>query len=83
MKFNTIQMPMRFCQVYPADRWKKGAVVQSAIWVNAEIDTKLWKIIKVPGTNNITTIQMEGPYGKLTIFNIYNSCMHLLTETIL
>ena len=26
---------------------------------------------------------MEGPYGKLTIFNIYNSCMHSLTETIL
>ena len=76
-------MPMRFRQVYPADRWKEGAMVRSAIWVNAEIDTKSWKIIKVPGTNNITAIQMEGPYGKLTIFNIYNSCTHSLTETIL
>ena len=83
MKFNMIQMLMRFCQVYPADRWKEGAVVQSTIWVNAEIDTKLWKIIKVLGTNDITAIQMEGPYGKLIIFNIYNSCMHSLTKTIL
>ena len=82
-KFNMIRMPMRFHQVYPADRWKEGAMVWSTIWINAEIDTKSWKIIKVPGTNDITAIQMEGPFGKLTIFNIYNSCIHSLTETIL
>lgn len=81
-KFNTIRTPMRFRQVYPADRWKEGAVVRSAIWVNTEIDTKSWKIIKVPGTNDITAIQIQGPYGQLTIFNIYNSCTDSLTEAI-
>ena len=65
---------MHFHWVYPADRWKEGAVVRSAIWVNTEIDTKSWKIIKVPDTNDITAIQIQGPYGALTIFNIYNSC---------
>ena len=82
-KFNTIRTPMRFRQVYPADRWKDGAVVRSAIWVNTEINTKSWKIIKIPGTNDITAIQMQGPYGNLAIFNVYNSCTHSLTESIL
>jgi hypothetical protein len=81
-KFNTIRTPMRFRQVYPADRWKEGAIVRSAIWVNTEIDTKSWKIIKIPDTNNITVIQINGPYGVLTIFNIYNSCTHSQMEAV-
>jgi hypothetical protein len=82
-KFNTIQMPMWFQQVYPADRWKKGAVVYSAIWVNTEIDTKSWKTINIPGTNDITAIQIQGPFGELAVFNVYNSCTHSLTESLL
>ena len=71
---------MCFRQVYPANRWKEGAVVHSAIWVNTEINTKSWKIIKVPNTNDITAIQIQGLYSALTIFNIYNSCTHSQTE---
>lgn len=82
-KFNTIRTLMQFRQVYPTDRYKEGAVVCSVIWVNTEINTKSWKIINVPGTNNITAIQIQGPYGELTIFNVYNSCTHSLTETLL
>ena len=67
----------------PTDRYKEGAVVHSAIWVNTEINTKSWKIINVPGTNDITAIQIQGPYGKLAIFNVYNSCTHSLTETLI
>ena len=79
-RFNVICTPMRFCQVYPADRGKQGVVIRSGIWVNTEIDTKSWKIIKVPNTNNITAIQMLGLYDKLTIFNIYNPCTDLTTK---
>ena len=80
MRFNVIRTPMRFCQVYLADRGKEEAVVRSGIWVNTEIDTKSWKIIKVPNTNDITAIQMLGPYDKLTIFNIYNPCTDSTTK---
>jgi len=55
-------------------------VVWSVIWVNTEINTKSWNIIKVPDTNDITAIQVHGPYGTLSIFNIYNSCTHSQTE---
>ncbi len=81
-KFRTIRTPMKFRQVYPADRWKRDTTVRSAIWVNSEIDTKSWKIISIPNTNDITAIQLQGPYGKLTIFNIYNPCTHSRTETV-
>ena len=74
---------MRFHQVYPADRWKEGAVVHLAIWVNTEIDTKSWKILKILDTNDITALQIHGPYSVLTILNVYNSCTHSRTETVL
>ncbi|KAF8955965.1 hypothetical protein BDZ97DRAFT_1597181, partial [Flammula alnicola] len=77
--FRTIRTPMKFRQVYPADRQKSETAVRSSIWVNEQIDTKSWKIINVPNTNDITAIQMNGPYGRLTIFNIYNSCTHSRT----
>ena len=47
------------------------------------MNTKSWKIINVPGTNDITAIQIQGPYSELMIFNVYNSCTHSLTETLL
>ncbi|KAF9546882.1 hypothetical protein CPC08DRAFT_606238, partial [Agrocybe pediades] len=50
---------------------------RSAIWVNASISTNSWKALDIPGTSDITAIQLEGPdSGILTIFNIYNSCNH-------
>lgn len=74
---------MKFRQVYPQDRWKQDAVVRSAIWVNTEIDTKSWKTLNVPNTNDISAIQIKGAYGRLSIFNIYNSCDHSRTEDII
>jgi len=65
--FQTIRTPMKFRQIYPEDRWKPDAVVRSAIWVNSDINTKSWKTISIPGTNDITALQLQGPYGTLTL----------------
>jgi hypothetical protein len=78
--FNYIRTPINFRQVYPADRGRDGTKVRSAIWVNKKLETKYWKIIDIPDTNDITAIQIKGTYGKLTIFNIYNDCNHSQNE---
>ena len=44
---------------------------------------KDWLTIDVPGTNDITAIQLKGPYGTLSIFNIYNDCKHSRNEQLL
>ncbi len=55
-------------------------MIRSAIWVNKRLETKQWKILDIPNTNDITAIQLKGNYGKLTIFNIYNDCTHSCNE---
>ena len=57
--------------------------IRSVIWVNKNIDTKDWVILDILDTNNITAIQLQGPYRKLTIFNIYNDCTHSENQTVL
>jgi len=78
--FNYIRTPTNFRPVYPENRGRDGSKVRSAIWVNKKLETKHWKIIDIPDTNDITAIQMKGEYGKLTIFNIYNDCTHSRNE---
>jgi endonuclease/exonuclease/phosphatase family metal-dependent hydrolase len=78
--FNMIRTPTNFRPVYPRNR---DAQIRSAIWVSTRLDTKDWNILDIPGTNDITAIQLKGPYGKLTIFNIYNDCTHSRNEAIL
>jgi endonuclease/exonuclease/phosphatase family metal-dependent hydrolase len=53
------------------------------MWVNWILDTKDWDILEISDMNDITAIQLQGPYGKLTIFNIYNDCTHSDNQTIL
>ena len=42
-----------------------------------------WISLDIPGTNNITALQLEGPYRKISIFNVYNDCIHSRTEAML
>jgi hypothetical protein len=72
--FNKIRMPANFRQVFPSNMAQEDALVRSVIWVNKRLNTKDWDILEVPGTNDITAIQLKGPYGKLAIFNMYNDC---------
>jgi hypothetical protein len=37
--------------------------------------------LDIPGTNNITGIQLRGTYSSLSIFNIYNDCAHSRNKT--
>ncbi|KAG1791260.1 uncharacterized protein HD556DRAFT_1241061, partial [Suillus plorans] len=38
--------------------------------ISTRLDTNLWKQIPLP-SSDITLLQLSGPYGKCTIFNIY------------
>ena len=76
-KFNAIRTPANFRPVYPSNRFQDADVqIRSVIWVNKRLDTKDWTILDIPDTSDITAIQLKGPYGRLTIFNIYNDCTH-------
>jgi len=82
-RFNAIRTPANFRPVYPTNRIGDDAQIRSVIWVNKRLNTNEWKILDIPGTNDITAIQLKGPYGKLTIFNVYNDCTHSRNETAL
>jgi len=69
--------------VYPSSRFTNGATVRSVILINANLDTNHWNQLTLPGTNDITALQFQGPYGRLSIFNIYNDCLHSESLTLL
>jgi hypothetical protein len=73
--FQSIRTPPKFRPVFPTDRGR-NTQVRSVIWVNNKLDTNFWKVIEIPDTNDITAIQFKGPYGRVTIFNVYNDCTH-------
>jgi hypothetical protein len=81
--FNAIRTPANFRPVFPVHRFQNEEQIRSVIWVNRKLDTDSWKALDVPGTNDIATIQLKGPYGTLSIFNIYNDCTHSRNEAIL
>ena len=78
--FNAIRTPSNFRPVFPAHRFQSQDPIRSVIWVNKNLDTKNWTSIDIPGTNDITAVQLTGPYGTLSIFNIYNDCTHSRNE---
>lgn len=63
-----------FRQVYPAQKGREKGVVRSGIWVNEYISTCSWKEVVVEGTADVTAIQILTSGGRITIYNIYNSC---------
>jgi Endonuclease-reverse transcriptase len=80
--FRGIRTPANFRPVFPKNRFTDDASVRSVIWVNTRLETKNWKILDIPHTNDITAIQIKGTYGKISIFNVYNDCTHSRNETI-
>jgi hypothetical protein len=69
-------MPNRFSPIFPTSRQNLDTQIRSIIWVNTSLNTSTWRPVDVPGTNDITAIQLQGTYGQLIIFNIYNNCEH-------
>jgi hypothetical protein len=81
--FKGIRTPSNFRPVFPSNRLQSEDSIRSVIWVNRKIDTNNWLILDIPGTSDITAIQLKGPYGTLSIFNIYNDCTHSRNEATL
>ena len=82
-QFNAIRTPTNFRPVFPTNRLQSQDQIRSVIWVNKNLDSGSWTTLDVPDTNDITAIQLKGPYGTLSIFNIYNDCNHSRNETLL
>ena len=74
--------PSNFRPVFPSNSFQDDTTTRSVIWVNRSLETKNWKILDVQNTRDITAIQLQGEYGKISIFNIYNDCTHARNETI-
>ena len=81
--FNAIRTPTNFRLVFPSNHFKDDTQIRSIIWVNKHLETKDWRILDIPNTNNITAIQLNGLYGTISIFNIYNDCTHPRNEVLL
>ena len=83
--FNAIRTPTNFRLVFPVHRLQNqnNEQIWSVIWVNKNLNTGNWTALDIPGTNDITAVQLRGPYGSLSIFNIYNDCTHSRNETAL
>ena len=81
--FNAIRTPTNFRPVFPAHRFESQDQIRSVIWVNRKMDTNSWAALDITGTNDITGVQLKGPYGLLSIFNIYNDCTHSRNEATL
>src|ERR1700678_2478766 len=79
--FNAIRKPANFRPVFPSHRFTSQDQIRSVIWVSKKMDTNSWVALDIPGTNNITGIQLRGTYSSLSIFNIYNDCAHSRNKT--
>jgi hypothetical protein len=81
--FNAIRMPTNFRPIFPRNRIANESPIRSVIWVNKRLETKNWKMIDIPDSNDITALQLKGTYGKISIFNIYNDCTRSRSEATL
>ena len=81
--FNAVRTPTNFRPVFPAHRLTSQDQICSVIWVSRKLDTNNWAALNIPGTNNITGIQLKSPFGTISIFNIYNDCTHSRNEATL
>ena len=71
--FSNIRTPNRFIAVAPTSRAVLDSTVRSTIWVNTALSTNNWKILDIPDSNDIVAIELNGGYGSLKIFSIYNA----------
>jgi len=42
--------------------------------VNAALDTDQWVQLTIKDMGDLTAMQLQGDFSKITIFNIYNNC---------
>ena len=68
--------------VYPTTHSDNPAKSRSITLIRASICTENWTQINFP-SGDVTVVQLNGAWGKLTIFNIYNDCDHNRTMALL
>jgi len=59
--------------VYPTPHRSLENPTRAVMLINASIRLDTWKQLDFP-SSNITVIQLNGGWGKLTIVNVYNNC---------
>lgn len=65
--------------IYPTTHGDTGAErTNSIILVNKKISKNTWKIIPFKNSN-VTAIELRGNFGRISIFNVYNSWRHIRT----
>ncbi|KIM73079.1 hypothetical protein PILCRDRAFT_48268, partial [Piloderma croceum F 1598] len=65
-----------WCVLYPSNHLHDGSSrPRSILLVNTNIATDSYISLNIPNSD-ITAIRFQGNHGFLSLFNIYNDCMH-------
>ena len=72
--FSSVRTLNHFTAMTPTSWLMLEGPVWSTIWVNSLLSTNSWKILDVHNMNNIIAIELNGKYGNLKVFSIYNAC---------
>jgi endonuclease/exonuclease/phosphatase family metal-dependent hydrolase len=79
---NTISSPY-FHAVYPTTRFSSPELTSRAVTlISKSFNTNSWQQLAFPSPD-VVVIQLCGPFGRCTIFNIYNDCSLTKTQEIL
>ena len=61
--------------IYPSMHEKEPSKTRSLMLISATLPTENWEQVEFP-SGDVTVLRMTGGWGKMTIFNIYNDCLH-------
>ncbi|KAG1794546.1 uncharacterized protein HD556DRAFT_1236586, partial [Suillus plorans] len=64
--------------IYPTNHHSNPERSQSILLVNKKLSKNNWHIVPLDSPN-ITAIELNGNFGKVRIYNIYNACDHSRT----
>ncbi|KAG2038459.1 hypothetical protein BDR03DRAFT_813584, partial [Suillus americanus] len=56
--------------IYPTHRFMQGTRSRAITLIHKRMDTNNWRQIPYP-SSDVVVIQIQGIFGKLTLFNIY------------
>ncbi|KIK78061.1 hypothetical protein PAXRUDRAFT_49053, partial [Paxillus rubicundulus Ve08.2h10] len=50
-------------------------LLHSVLLISKSLDSNSWQQLPFPSPD-VTVVQLQGPFGRCTIFNVYNDCKH-------
>jgi len=75
-KYGNTKAMSKWHTVYPTAHLTDSSSNRSVILVNTALDSNAWTQVAFKGSNDMTVIKFWLPSGQITLFNIYNDCMH-------